>query len=33
MKTNMQGGVARHGYPDETYLQRVKQELADKGVF
>lgn len=30
MKTTITGGP--HGYPDDTYLQRVSQELADKGV-
>lgn len=29
MKTNVHGA---HGYPDDTYLMRVTQELADKGV-
>ena len=31
-KTSMSGGVASFGYPDETYLDRVKQELAAKGL-
>ncbi|XP_046351044.2 uncharacterized protein LOC124131659 [Haliotis rufescens] len=31
-KTNMEGGPTRFGYPDETYLTRVKEELASKGV-
>ncbi|CAF3013915.1 unnamed protein product [Rotaria sp. Silwood2] len=30
-KTNIQGGPERFGYPDPTYLFRVRQELADKG--
>ncbi|XP_070574134.1 probable E3 ubiquitin-protein ligase DTX3 [Ptychodera flava] len=31
-KTNPAGGPANHGYPDSTYLDRVKEELAAKGV-
>eukprot|EP00826_Nyctotherus_ovalis_P058180 TRINITY_DN7981_c0_g1_i9.p1 TRINITY_DN7981_c0_g1~~TRINITY_DN7981_c0_g1_i9.p1 ORF type:complete len:359 (+),score=75.32 TRINITY_DN7981_c0_g1_i9:182-1258(+) len=31
-KTALSGGAAMHGYPDPTYLQRVKEELAAKGV-
>ncbi|XP_067667852.1 uncharacterized protein [Haliotis asinina] len=31
-KTNMKGGATRFGYPDETYLTRVKEDLAKKGV-
>ena len=31
-KTNTSGGTASYGYPDPTYLNRVKLELADKGV-
>ena len=31
-KTKRDGGASCHGYPDETYLVRVQQELADKGV-
>ncbi|KAL6056525.1 E3 ubiquitin-protein ligase dtx3l [Balamuthia mandrillaris] len=31
-KTSASGGPANFGYPDETYLQRVKAELAEKGV-
>lgn len=31
-KTALSGGAAVHGYPDPTYLQRVKEELAAKGV-
>ncbi|KAM4740911.1 uncharacterized protein FYW61_002553 [Anableps anableps] len=29
-KTSMSGGC--HGYPDENYLSRVKEELKDKGI-
>lgn len=31
-KTSTSGGPSNFGYPDPTYLERVKQELADKGV-
>ena len=31
-KTNTSGGSAYFGYPDETYFDRVKLELAAKGV-
>lgn len=31
-KTNLSGGAAYFGYPDPTYFDRVKQELAAKGV-
>ena len=31
-KTNTHGGAAYYGYPDSTYLNRVKLEMADKGV-
>ncbi|XP_048249671.1 uncharacterized protein LOC124131666 isoform X2 [Haliotis rufescens] len=31
-KTNMEGGPTRFGYPDPGYLERVKDELASKGV-
>ncbi|XP_071113606.1 uncharacterized protein [Haliotis cracherodii] len=31
-KTNMDGGPTRFGYPDDTYLFRVQEELASKGV-
>jgi len=31
-KTATSGGPQSFGYPDETYFQRVKAELADKGV-
>eukprot|EP01015_Nassula_variabilis_P034627 TRINITY_DN8563_c0_g2_i2.p2 TRINITY_DN8563_c0_g2~~TRINITY_DN8563_c0_g2_i2.p2 ORF type:complete len:170 (-),score=24.07 TRINITY_DN8563_c0_g2_i2:139-648(-) len=32
-KTNISGGPAYFGYPDETYFNRVKQELAAKGIY
>ncbi|XP_050395161.1 uncharacterized protein LOC126814203 [Patella vulgata] len=31
-KTSMNGGPTHFGYPDPTYLDRVKEELASKGV-
>ncbi|XP_067666967.1 uncharacterized protein [Haliotis asinina] len=31
-KTSIDGGPTRFGYPDETYLSRVQEELACKGV-
>ncbi|XP_046362974.2 uncharacterized protein LOC124139724 [Haliotis rufescens] len=31
-KTNVDGGPTRFGYPDDTYLFRVQEELASKGV-
>ena len=31
-KTNTSGGTLSFGYPDLTYFNRVKLELADKGV-
>mmetsp|Transcript_36697 Transcript_36697/g.63011 ORF Transcript_36697/g.63011 Transcript_36697/m.63011 type:complete len:313 (-) Transcript_36697:744-1682(-) len=31
-KTNVFGGAARYGYPDDTYLTRVTDELASVGV-
>lgn len=31
-KTNLYGGSTRFGYPDPTYFNRVKEELASKGV-
>jgi deltex len=31
-KTNISGGSHNYGYPDPTYFNRVKQELAAKGV-
>jgi len=30
-KTSIYGGPDRFGYPDPTYLYRIRQELADKG--
>ena len=32
-KTHPTGGSSNYGYPDETYLTRVKEELKLKGVF
>ncbi|CAF1624219.1 unnamed protein product [Adineta ricciae] len=31
-KTHYNGGVENFGYPDSTYLSRVRQELAAKGI-
>jgi deltex-like protein len=31
-KTNTSGGSSNYGYPDTTYFNRVRIELADKGV-
>ncbi|XP_052772071.1 uncharacterized protein LOC128211381 isoform X1 [Mya arenaria] len=31
-KTSINGGPTRFGYPDPTYLDRVRDELADKGI-
>ena len=31
-KTSLHGGSASFGYPDPTYLKRVKEELAAKGI-
>jgi deltex-like protein len=31
-KTTISGGAANFGYPDPTYLTRVKEELAFKGI-
>ncbi len=31
-KTNPSGGTTKFGYPDPTYMSRVKEELAAKGV-
>uniref|UniRef100_A0A3Q2GLD5 E3 ubiquitin-protein ligase n=1 Tax=Cyprinodon variegatus TaxID=28743 RepID=A0A3Q2GLD5_CYPVA len=31
-KTSMTGGPECYGYPDETYLSRVKEELKAKGI-
>ena len=32
MKTNTHGGSSNFGYPDPTYFERVKEELASVGV-
>ena len=32
-KTNVKGGPTNYGYPDDTYFDRVEQELAAKGVY
>ena len=31
-KTNTSGGSSHFGYPDDTYFDRVKLEMAAKGV-
>ncbi|CAF1494322.1 unnamed protein product [Rotaria sordida] len=31
-KTNIHGGMENFGYPDPTYLNRVQEELAAKGI-
>ncbi|XP_046839276.1 uncharacterized protein LOC124433538 isoform X2 [Xenia sp. Carnegie-2017] len=31
-KTNVNGGPSANGYPDPTYLKRVQEELASKGI-
>lgn len=31
-KTSVSGGAANFAYPDPTYLTRVKEELACKGI-
>jgi len=31
-KTHTHGGSSHYGYPDATYFNRVKNELADKGI-
>ncbi len=31
-KTAVNGGSSSFGYPDDTYLKRVKLELAAKGI-
>jgi len=31
-KTSLGGGTQYFGYPDATYFNRVKEELASKGV-
>jgi len=32
LKTQTHGGATNFGYPDDTYFERVKKELADKGI-
>src|SRR5688500_11883447 len=32
-KTSLMGGPTYFGYPDPTYFNRVKLELADRGIF
>ena len=32
-KTSKSGGSSSYGYPDETYLNRVRDELKQKNVF
>jgi len=32
LKTQTHGGPTNYGYPDETYFERVKKELSDKGI-
>lgn len=32
-KTCLYGGISCFGYPDATYFNRVKEELAAKGVY
>ncbi|ETO17591.1 BAL-associated protein [Reticulomyxa filosa] len=32
LKTNMYGGFAYHGFPDQGYFERVKDELKSKGI-
>ena len=31
-KTSTDGGSTNYGFPDPTYFNRVRNELADKGV-
>ena len=31
-KTNTRGGTSNFGYPDDTYFDRLKAELKDRGV-
>ncbi|KAJ3122238.1 E3 ubiquitin-protein ligase dtx3l [Physocladia obscura] len=31
-KTSISGGVQRYGFPDESYLERVEEELKERGV-
>lgn len=33
LKTSLNGGINKFGYPDNTYFKRVQQELASKGVY
>jgi len=33
LKTSLQGGINKFGYPDPTYFKRVQEELALKGVY
>jgi hypothetical protein len=32
VQTSTSGGQMNYGYPDDTYLERVKEELKDLGV-
>jgi len=32
LKTRPDGGAANHGYPDDEYFDRVKEELKSFGV-
>ena len=32
LETNKSGGASYYGYPDETYFNRVRMELAAKGI-
>jgi len=32
LKTQTHGGPTNYGYPDETYFERVKKELSEKGI-
>jgi deltex-like protein len=31
-KTSRVGGIQMHGFPDDTYLDRIKEELAQRGI-
>jgi deltex-like protein len=31
-KTNTQGGLTGYGYPDPTYLTRLREDLKAKGI-
>ncbi len=33
MKTSPIGGPTKHGYPDPSYLDRVTEEFASKGIY